>query len=124
MDRGTDQTDNAGYNAEDAKADRIQHLAHDLISFRKDLDVSADELFLRAMNAFQSPNKYFVSDDEWRAMIKGVGDIKKLVNERVHEIAVIAHQDLGMSTREVGEMLDVSANTVSRWARKEKGTPN
>lgn len=122
MNKANDDSTWNEYIPEDAKTDRLHHLAQDLISFRKDLDTIASDLEQRAVAAFQSPNKYFVTDGEWRKIIELVGDIKKLVEDRAHQTAVTANRDLELSARDVGKMFGIGANTVSRWVKKEEET--
>lgn len=112
----------SAYSSDDAKIERLHEFAQDLVTFRDDLGVLSYDLHQRATEAFQQPGKYLVTDEEWRALISLVGQIKHLVEDRTHQTAVTANRDLGISTRDVGKMLGLGSNTVARWTRKAEDT--
>lgn len=101
-------------------ANRVNHLVQELLAFREKLNGTTQELQQLAEKNFLTPEKHVLGHEDWDAMFTLVRQIGDDVNALTRQAAVTANRDLKMSTRKVGESLNISANTVSRWVRKEE----
>lgn len=99
---------------------RINHLARELLAFQEKLNGTAQELHQLAEKNFLNPEKYVVIHEEWTAMFNLVRQVGDDTDALTRQAAVTANRDLKMSTRKVGEALNIGANTVSRWVREEE----
>lgn len=101
-------------------AHRINHLVQELLAFQEKLNGTTQELHQLAEKNFLTPEKYHVDHEEWEAMFTLVRQIRDDTDALTRQAAVTANRDLKMSMRKVGEALNLGANTVSRWVRKEE----